>query len=435
MKKFIVSLFVMIAAASASAQDWPNIYGPTSDSKSTEKGILREWPENGPEVLWRTGVGIGYGGPVIMDNKVYLLDRDRDKGEDVMRSFDLKTGEELWRYAYAAPGEVQFPGSRSVPATDGKYVWSCGQNGDLYCFDIKKQEPVWNTNIWTSFGGTRLPIWAVSQCPLLYKDMVIVLSGAPEAGLVAYDKLTGEIRWKTERLGPETYASPTVVTIDGEEHINIVISSTNPIGHRGDPIEKGRCVGVDPATGKVLWSFDNWECHISSSPVTEVGDNKLLIVGGYERGATMIQVNKTDDGYDVKELYTTLNFGDHTKAALYVDGYLYGQHTNNSRRDGLVCMDTDGNVMWKTGREILFDKGSMIYVDGVILATDGKTSLYVIEPSPEAFKPLAKAALLSEAEGSNRGIFSSGNWAPIALSKGKLLIRNDKEMLCVKVAE
>ena len=98
-------------------------------------------------------------------------------------------------------------------------------------------------------------------------------------------------------------------------------------------------------------------------------------------------------------------------------------------------MDPDGNVMWKTGREILFDKGSMIYVDGVILATDGKTTLYVIEPSPEAFKPLAKAALLSEAEGSNRGMFSIGNWAPIALSKGKLLIRNDKEMLCVKVAE
>ena len=98
-------------------------------------------------------------------------------------------------------------------------------------------------------------------------------------------------------------------------------------------------------------------------------------------------------------------------------------------------MDPDGNVMWKTGREILFDKGSMIYVDGVILATDGKTTLYVIEPSPEAFKPLAKAVLLSEAEGSNRGMFSSGNWAPIALSKGKPLIRNDKEMLCVKVGK
>ena len=436
MKKFIVSLFAMIAAASASAQDWPNYLGPTFDGKSPETGILRAWPEGGPEVLWTSGVGVGYGGPVIMKEKVYILDRDQEKGEEMMRCLDLNSGEELWRSTYSAPGEVMFPGSRSVPVTDGKYVWSCGHNGDLYCFDIKKQAPVWNTNIWTSFGGSNLPIWAISQCPIIYDDLVVVYSGAPEAGLLAYDKVTGELKWKTENLGPETYASPSVIRIDGEEQINIVISSTNPIGHRGAPIQKGRSVSVDPETGKILWSYDNWECHISCAPVTEVGNNRLLIVGGYERGSTMIQVNKTaDGGYDVKELFTNVNFGDQTKPAMLIGDHVYAQYGTNSRRDGLVCMDLEGNLKWKTGRAINFDKGSMIYVDGILLATDGATGLYIIDPDPEEYKQLAKVDILGVPDANGGGRFGRGYWAPIALSKGKLLIRNESQMLCVKVTE
>ena len=81
-----------------------------------------------------------------------------------------------------------FPGSRSVPAVDGKYVYSCGHNGDLYCIDINTHKPVWNKNIWTDFGGTKLPIWAISQCPLIYGDLVIVSPQAPEAGVIAYNK-------------------------------------------------------------------------------------------------------------------------------------------------------------------------------------------------------------------------------------------------------
>jgi len=93
--------------------------------------------------LWRT---------VIKDGKAYLLDRD-DKYGDIMRCFDMATGEELWKYGYEAPGTVEFPGSRSVPAVDGNYVYSCGHNGDLYCFDINTHQPVWKKNVWTDFGG------------------------------------------------------------------------------------------------------------------------------------------------------------------------------------------------------------------------------------------------------------------------------------------
>jgi hypothetical protein len=179
-------------------------------------------------------------------------------------------------------------------------------------------------------------------------------------------------------------------------------------------------------------------CIISCSPVTEAGDNKLLIVGGYDRGATMIQVNKGANGeFSVKELFTTVEFGDQTKPALLHNGYFYAQYGTNSRRDGLCCMDMDGNVLWKTKRDPNFDKGSMILADGLILATDGANTLYLIEPSPEGFKPISSAPLLASCDAAQQGgrMAQAGNWAPMALADGMLLIRNQNKMMCVKVTK
>ena len=438
----------------SSLADWPQYLGPDRNSTSPEKGILRSWGEDGPKVLWTVTVGRGYGGPVIKDGKVYLLDRD-DKVGDNLRCFDLSNGKELWNFAYDAPGTAMFPGSRSVPIVDSKHVYSCGHNGDLYCIDINTQKPVWNKNVWTDFGGKAggeggrrfsrspgsFPIWAITQCPLIYGDLLITASQAPEAGVVAYNKLTGNVVWKTPNLGNESYASPTVVKIDGKDHIVMVISSTNPIGNRGLPQTLGKAVGIEPLTGKILWEYDKWNCHISVPSAVDAGDNKVLIVGGYELGATMIKVEKKADGsYGTTELFTTEEFGDQTKPPILHNGYFYAQFGTNSRRDGIVCMSMDGKIMWKTKRDPDFNKGSMILVDGVILATDGSKSLYLVEPDPSEFKSLASAELLGEAGTDSEGIArrvggANQNWAPIALSNGKLLIRDHSQLKCVKVAQ
>ncbi len=439
------------------AQDWPQFLGPERNSTSPQKNLLRTWPENGPQIVWTVDLGIGYGGPVVKDGKVYLLDRDDEVG-DKMRCFDLHSGEELWKFEYDAPGSVMFPGSRSVPALDGNYVYSCGPYGDLYCIDIHTHQPVWKANIWTDFGGApgntppdggeeepggfsipeNFPIWAISQCPLVYGDLLIVLSQAPDAGAVAYDKATGEMVWKTPNLGNESYASPSIVKIDGEDHIVFVISSTNPIGRRDLPQTLGNVVGIEPLTGKILWNYDKWDCHISVPSAFDAGDNKVLVVGGYELGAVMLQVDKRADGtYTTTELLRTEEFGDQTKPPILINGYFYAQYGTNNKRDGLTCMNMDGEIMWKTKRDPDFNKGSMIYADGLILATDGGKSLYLIEPDPSEFKPLASAELLTAAEpGNNRmARFGTQNWAPIALADGKLLIRDQSRMLCVRVAE
>jgi len=286
-------------------------------------------------------------------------------------------------------------------------------------------------------------MWAITQNPVIYGDLLIVASQAPEAGVVAYEKLTGDVQWKTPSLGLISYASPAIVKVDGEEHVVMVTSSTNPFQRTHPENEMGNVVGMDPLTGEILWKYDKWECHIPVASAVDAGDNKVLIVGGYELGATMIKVEKKPDGsYGTTELFTTREFGDQTKPPVQYKGHLYAQYGTNSRRDGMVCMTTEGNILWKTKRSPDFNKGSMILADGLILATDGAQTLYLIEPDPAGFKPLASAKILAEGgSGSENDPMASRvggrnqNWAPMALADGKLLIRDQARMQCVRVSQ
>lgn len=438
MRRIIFALTLATCALSLQAQDWPQFMGPDRNGISQEKGILKTWPAEGPKVLWSTDLGIGFGGPVIKAGKIYLLDRDDEKG-DTMRCYDLQTGKELWNFGYEAPGSVMFPGSRTVPVVDDKHVYSCGPYGDLYCIDINTHQPVWHKNVWKDYGGDQIPQWAISQCPLLYGDLLIIASQAPGAGVVAYDKNTGAEKWKTVSLGPTGYVSPTLVKIDGTDHV-VMVTASESGGFPGSQREAkmGSVVGMEPLTGKILWRYDNWECHIPVACATDAGNNKMLIVGGYERGATMLQVNKGANGaYEAKELFTTTNFGDQTKPAVFYNGYFYAQYRTNSKRDGMVCMDMEGNIKWKTRRSPDFNRGSIIIVDGMMLATDGAKSLYLIEPDPNEYKQIAKAELLIEKQDDSGDSFMASfgiqNWAPMALSGGKLLLRDQTHMICVNI--
>jgi outer membrane protein assembly factor BamB len=423
---FITATILVISSMKSKAQDWPQLFGTDRNHTSPQKGLLRTWPASGPETLWSVELGRGFGGPVAKNGKVYLLDRDDEVG-DIMRCFDLQTGNELWKYGYSSPGEVPYPGSRSVPVVDDRHVYSCGPNGDLYCIDLQTHQPVWKKNIWTDFGGSKLPIWGISQSPIIYGDLLVIASQAPQAGVVAYNKLTGSVVWQTPNLGNETYSSPKVLKIHGEDHIVMVVSSTNTYMYRNLPVTKGNVTGLDPRTGKILWQYANWECVISVPCAVAAGDNKLLIAGGYDRGATMIKVNKKEDGtFDTSELFTNLDFGDQTKPPLLHNGYFYAMYKKKKKSEGLMCMDMDGKIMWKTGRNPNFDRGSMILADGLFLATDGINKLYLIEPDPSAFKPIAQANMFTD---------GGQNWGPMALADGKLLIRDQSRMFCVKVAK
>ncbi|HUX58459.1 MAG TPA: PQQ-binding-like beta-propeller repeat protein [Bacteroidales bacterium] len=428
-KMFIPAIVLVLCISNIYAQDWPQYLGPTRNGVSTQKDLLRTWPQQGPEVLWTVNVGIGFGGPVIKDGRVYLLDRD-DKVGDKLRCFDLSSGKELWNFSYEAPGSVMFPGSRSVPIVDGNRIYSCGPNGNLYCIDINTHKPLWNKNVWTDFGGGEIPRWAIAQCPLVYGDLLIVASQAPQAGVVAYEKRTGKIKWTTPSLGPVGYVSPAIVKVGTDNHVVMITAASG----RGESASGGKVIGMNPITGKILWEYTNWQCAIPAPSAVDAGESRVLITGGYQAGAAMIKVEKKADGsYGVTELYKNSDFGAHTQPPVLYNGYFYAQYSTNERKDGMVCMSMDGQVKWKTRRSPLFDKGGSILVNGLMLSTDGSSKLYLIELDPSAFKPIATSDLLKAETGDQR--FPNQNWAPLALSNGKLLIRDQSRLMCVKVAQ
>jgi len=432
-----ISVIVLLCVTNAFAADWPQYLGPNRNSISAQKGILRSWPENGPEVLWTVTVGKGFGGPVVKDGKVYLLDRD-DKVGDNLRCLDLSNDKELWSFAYNAPGSVQFPGSRSVPIVEGDNVYSCGPYGDLYCISTNTHKPVWNKNVWKDFGGDRIPTWAITQCPLVYGDLLILASQAPQAGVAAYEKLTGNVKWTTPPLGDVGYVSPAIVKVSGQDHV-VMITASGGMRRSGSG---GTVHGIDPLSGKILWTYSNWRCMIPVPSAVDAGEGRILITGGYNAGAAMIKIEKKEDGsYGVTELYKTVEFGAHTQPPVLYNGYFYAQYSTNERKDGMVCMSIDGQIKWKTGRSPLFDKGGSILVDGLLLSADGRTKLYLIEPDPSAFKPIASAELLKEGGTSSDDPLASRvggttqNWGPLALADGKLLIRDQSRLMCVRVAQ
>ena len=412
----LIAVILMVAAGGTLA-DWPQYLGPDRNAISPEKGLLRSWPEAGPEVLWTISLGAGYGGAAVSEGKVYVLDRDGND-KDVLRCLDLVTGKEQWSYTYDAPGRVSHPGSRSTPAIDGNYIYTCGSFGDLYCFDKNTHKPVWNKNVWNDYDGGNVPRWAISQNPLIYGGSVIVASQTSKAGVVSYDKLTGQVKWASPALlGGVGYVSPAIVKIDGND--NLVMITAGSRGGGG-----GAVIGMDPETGKQLWIYEGWSCQIPIANVTEIGDGRLFITGGYKAGSAMIKVAGSGEAYNVTELYKTDDFGTHVHPAILYNDHLYAHCTTNTRRDGMVCMDLNGKVKWKTGRSPVFDKGGFILADGLMLSVDGqKGILYLIEPDPAGYKELASAKLLDTNE----------CWGPLAQSGDKLLIRDQKQMRCVVV--
>jgi hypothetical protein len=157
----------------------------------------------------------------------------------------------------------------------------------------------------------------------------------------------------------------------------------------------------------------------------------------------MLKIEKKADGsFGVTELFKNPDFSCHTQPPVLYNGYFYGQCSTNELKNGMVCMSINGEVKWKTGRKPLFDKGGSILADGLLLSTDGRSKLYLIEPDPSAFKPLASAEVLKEGvpgskDDSMETRFggSTQNWAPLALVDGKLLIRDQNRLMCVKVAK
>ena len=451
--KSVIRLASLLLWACFSVQggDWPCFLGANGDAVSEETGIARSWPEGGPPELWTVALGPGFSGAAVQGGGVFAHDRQKD-GTETLLCLDLDSGATKWSCGYAGePGGGSYPGARCVPLVDGDHVFVAGTFGDLVCIDRTTHKVVWRKNYWSDFGGAeKLPRWALCQNPAVWEGLLVIAPQTESVGVVALDKETGALRWQTPALpGRFGYASPTVLSVAGEDQI--VMASAGPprldlFRRRGrkakasggakaavrrlpppiPPGAQGVVMGLDPRTGKILWEYKGWQCMTPIPRVVSVGEDRLFLTGAYEAGSVMIRVTAGGGGYTVEELLKTQAFGTHIHPPILREGHLYGQCTNNTgRQDGLVCMDLAGNVKGKTGREPAFDKGGMILADGLLLAIDGKAGyLRLVEATPKGYRQLAEAKVL----GTQRC------WAPLALSEGKLLVRDQKQLKCLDVS-
>jgi outer membrane protein assembly factor BamB len=433
MKLFIAGIVVCGTFGILAAADWPQFLGPNRDNASSETGLIKTFPKEGPKELWKIDLGPGFGGAAVEGGMVYVLDRDGDKG-DILRCVDLATGGQKWSYAYDAPypHKVQFPGSRSTPLVDKDYVYTIGVLGDMNCVSKTTHQRVWGKQLLKDFGGD-LPQWAVSQSPVAYKDTIIVAPLSKTAGVVALSRDKGEIVWKTRAIGDMKYPSPYVTTIGGVDQV-IMIS--------GGDKKAAVVTGIDAAKGDILWSNDKFVCGLPIPSPLNVGDGKIFICGAYNgTNSMMLDVKKTGGKWSATPLFTNAKFSSHNANPVLYKDYLYVNGTTMQSKNGFQCMDLKGNIKWQTmpstdetiptsKQEVSFGIGNILLAGDVIFALHGDTGeLAMIEASPDGYKELARAKVLDAKD--------KNVWAPLVLSDGKLIVRDQHQMKCfdVKAAE
>ena len=436
-----------VQTLTCSGADWPRLGGPDGTGTSPETGLARAWPPEGPVTLWTAEVGAGFAGSAVRDGQVFLLDRVRDE-QDVLRCLELATGRELWRVAYDAPGSLPHNGSRDVPTIDERFIFAVGPFGHFHCIDRKTHQIVWAAHLVDDFkdpqvdtsktpatreeklARAQLPMWGMTQAPCLYRDMVIVAPQTHATGLVAYEKTTGKILWRSGYVGRNWYShvSPYLTTLGGVEQVIMLAQPSDP---EKSPRDAPPAIisSIDPATGRTLWKTQTPGPY--KIPITQplrVAEDRLFITGGYTLGCMMLQVRQV-----AGEWQPTLLFHRKTVAAFLHSPILYRDRIfvtsfkdQGGSHSGLVCLTTDGDPLWETGPALQFESGASLIADGLAFVMHGRTGqLHLFELADAGPKLLAQAKVL-EAQGAEV-------WAPLALSDGKLLVRDQHQLKCLDV--
>ncbi|MBN2163595.1 MAG: PQQ-binding-like beta-propeller repeat protein [Pontiellaceae bacterium] len=432
-KHGIASMIGAAMVLSASAADWPQFCGPARDNISTETGLADSWPESGPKVLWEMSVNDGYSSPAIRAGKVYFVDRSEEVS--LLRCMDLEKGTELWNVGVEDPGTMshkQFAGTRGTPAVTDNAAYFVTGWGSLVCVDLATKSVIWKHNLLSEFE-MELNRWGLSQSPLLYGDLVIVAITSDRTGVAAYHCKDGSPAWKSESIGGYTFSSPVMYSLCGTDMIVAIGSEAGGRRRRNETPEetpaappKSGVFGLSPSDGSVLWHYSGWQCRNAVPFPTRLPDERLFITGGYDAGSAMIRIKKTETGYEAEELFKIDDVSPQIHQPVYLDGHLLVANNGNRKNDGLICVSMDGIVDWRSKdaeNGPTFERGGFLLVDGKIVILDAKTGmLHLLRADVSGYKELASAPMVKE---------NDMAWAPLALSDGKLLVRDWTTLKCV----
>src|SRR5262249_32126242 len=208
----------LIASSYGMASDWPQWRGPNRDGVSEEKGFRKDWPKEGPALVWRASeIGRGYSTPAIAGDRIYLMGSQGTDNEFV-EALSTKDGKKIWSTTLGAVGNPKqnpnFPTARSTPTVDGAMLYALGSDGDLACLDASTGKIKWKKSLRTDFGG-KPGEWAYSESPLIDGDTLVCTPGGSQATVLALNKNTGEVLWKcaVPEGDPAAYSSPIIVEV------------------------------------------------------------------------------------------------------------------------------------------------------------------------------------------------------------------------------
>ncbi|HYG34675.1 MAG TPA: PQQ-binding-like beta-propeller repeat protein [Clostridia bacterium] len=447
LRSFSLVVVSCLLAIRSEASDWPRLGGVAGAGISDETGLVRSFPQEGPPVLWSVGVGEGFAGPAVSEGEVFLLDRP-SKQQDVLRCFELRTGKELWTVAYEAPGSLPYNGSRNVPTVDEQHVFTVGPFGHFHCIDRRSHRVVWKAHLVDDFkdpqvddrgpavtreqklARAQVPMWGLTQAPLLYRDMVIVAPQTQKTGLVAYDKATGKIRWQSGYIGRNWYShvSPYLAKLCGVEQLIMLAQPSDPEKAPEDA-PPAIISSIDPSSGRILWTARTPGPHkIPMAQPLQVGDDRLFITGGYTFGCMMLRVSHKADKWDTKFLFHSKEVAAHIHSPVLYENRIYVTSFKDQGgvRTGLVCLSDQGEPLWQTGPSLQFEYGGFIVAEDKAFVMHGKTGeICLLGLSRSGYELLSRAKVL-EAKGVQV-------WAPMALSDGKLIVRDQHQMKCLDV--
>jgi len=384
--------------------DWPNWRGPNFDGKSATTGIKTDW-SGGLKKVWQVDflcqdkATASWATPVIQGNR--LVVPGRDEKNDLLFCLEPETGKLIWQGSFPAEAQTNHgPGPRATPFIDDNRVYSFGRSGDLVCWALEDGKLVWHKNV-KEFGGIE-PEWGYSTSPFVLDNKVIVQGGGT-ALVLAFDKMTGELIWKSME-GAAGYSAAATIDIGQTKKLLI---------YHGTGLS---C--LDPETGKELWGVP-WVTDYGVNATTPLVDGNILFhTSSYGMGGQALEISET--GYNI--LWKAESFAAQHSDPILIDGFIYGYSGESGRNKGdFKCIElSTGKERWSSDK---MGNGTIVFVDGHIICFDLKGNLFLLKPNPE--KPEIIGQIKSAVED-----VKNPAWTAPVVANGKLYLRYLQRLVC-----
>jgi outer membrane protein assembly factor BamB len=370
-----IVLFACLALpALGDAPSWPQFHGTNRDNKSTDKGLLKTWPERGPSRIWEAAaIGEGYSTVAIVGKRIYSTGTIDD--DCVITALDMD-GKKVWTRKNGKAWDGSYPGTRSTPTIADGLLYHLSGIGNLVCLKADSGEAVWSTNILEEFDGRNIT-WGLAESPLIVGDKVICTPGGKNVSMVALDRKTGKVAWKCTGAGDKPgYASPILIEHQGLKQIVTAMSES--------------IVGVRASDGKLLWRYPH-KVYADENITTPLFHEGFLIVSGcLRKGTTSLELQVSGDGCSVRKHWHNKTLDNKQGGIVLFDGRLYGYAQTQSRSEPWMCIDfKSGETIFQSApvkSSYKYKNGCLTYADGMLYLFSDNGNMSLVKPMDKGFE-------------------------------------------------